>query len=151
MLRIAQIASIVLVAVVLAACSSSAPGEASRPVPAWSPPTWMHGTWTASGGGGQAIVEASKYNLVFRSNIGASSFTVDLADGAERGSYTIHHDAGTWHQTGDSYYELILTSGGATPVYLFFSRVDSNRIALWETDPQNPNLLLPNPTIFTKQ
>ena len=149
--RLIKFSLVALVGLALVGCSSSTPGEVSRPVPSWSPPTWMHGKWVAPGASGQATIVASRYNLVLQTVIGASSVTIDLADGAERGSYTIRHDAGTWHETGDSYYELTLTSGSADPVYLFFSRVDSSRIALWETDPLNPNLLLPNPTVFSKQ
>ena len=150
-LRTVQHGLVIAVAAALAACSAAGAGDLARAVPAWSPPTWMHGTWKASGPGGQSTIEASRYTLIVKASIGASSFTIDLADGAERGLYTIRHDAGTWHVTGDLYYELVLTGGSAAPVYLWFTRMGSNQLGLWQTDPIDPSLVIGDPVIFTKQ
>jgi len=150
-LRTAQLGLGIAAGALLAACSAAGAGDSARAVPAWSPPTWMHGTWVASGPGGQSTIKASRYTLVVSASIGASSVTIDLADIAERGLATIHHDAGTWHVTGDLYFELVLTGGSTAPVYLWFTRMGPNQLGLWETDPLDPSLVIGDPAVFTRQ
>ena len=142
----------ICVAIVLGACAD-APGTQAPTdmvVPAWSPPSWMWGTWEGRTAIGEIRVEASKYNLVYTSGSGGATLVLDLAQITEEGILTVRHDAGVWTEGPDDlYYELILTSGSAAPTYLFFSKVSATAIKYWTTNPTNNTVY--NPTTLTKQ
>ena len=144
---VATVVMICTVALLVGGCSQG-PGT-PKEVPAWSPPSWMRGTWEGRTTVGKIIVRASKYNLVYTAETGGSQVDLNIGEGAESGLWTVRHDSGVWFETGDLYYELTLTSGGS-PLYLFFSRVSKSEITYWQTDPNDPNTVI-NPTSLTKQ
>lgn len=141
--------------VVFVACSEGPATPSSQTpedkvVPAWSPPSWMWGTWEGRTTVGEIRVEASKYNLIYSSGSAGAKLVLNIAQIAEEGVLTVRHDAGLWTEvTGDLYYELILTSGSAAPTYLFFSKVSATEITYWRTNTTNNTVY--NPTSLTKQ
>ena len=143
-----QLAAVCIAMILTSACAEG-PGT-SRVVPAWSPPSWMWGTWEGRTTVGEIRVEASRYNLVYTGGSGGARLVLDIAQITEEGILTVRYDAGVWNEGPDDlYYELILTSGSAAPTYLFFSKVSETAIKYWVTNPTSNTVY--NPTTLTKQ
>lgn len=88
----AELALAVAAMLLVAACGKG-PGEPPEPLPAWSPPSWMHGSWSGAGTGTvmgmdvpvTATVVVSAYNLVASFEAGGEAHGLDLADLTEKG------------------------------------------------------------------
>ena len=65
--------------------------EMAKPVPAWSPPVWLRGTWTATDATGTVRVVASQHNVVLRMSAGGVQLVIDIAEGVESGHYSVQH------------------------------------------------------------
>jgi len=107
--KIVQLGLIIVTITILGACSSG-PGSSNKPVPAWSPPNWMHGTWKFSGEGGSATLVASRHNVKLDFKVSGVSYTIDAAQLAEDGAASITHEAGI--ERGYRFYSLFIESDG---------------------------------------
>ena len=107
-----------VVSLTFGACQQGPGSEPPRAVPAWSPPTWLHGTWTASGDGWSATLKASRYNVVFDTRASGVTYSIDVAQVAEDGFATVHHDAGVLGLR--FYFVRIDEAGGSSTGYTFW-------------------------------
>ena len=87
--------ALAVAAVLLVAACGSGPGDPPDPLPTWSPPDWMHGSWTGTGSAGDettpvtGTVEVSARNLVVSFQAGGETHGLDLAMLAEQGAASI--------------------------------------------------------------
>ena len=102
--------------------------EMAKPVPAWSPPVWLRGTWTATDATGTVRVVASQHNVVLRMSAGGVQLVIDIAEGVESGHYSVQHLAGVRRSTGTRYFILRL---GAAAEDLAFEEAGTSHIWIW--------------------
>ena len=103
------------------------------PAPAWAPPSWMHGTWSALlDAGGSFTLKAASRNVEVAMRSGGVVLTVDLAEIADEGTATIEHrtaiagrDRHFPGQTGRRYYWVHADGAG-----IAFSFFDVNRTTI---------------------
>ena len=150
--------ALVAAAVLLVAACNQGPGEPPDPLPTWSPPSWMHGTWTgdATGPDGTALmgtVTVSARNVVVAIQTGGEPEGFDLAMLAEQGVASISHVGGT-SDTGKQEFGIVITPNAAGPVNSFAcSEVDSTTMeCLWtQTTPPATDPTLVAGIRLTKQ
>ena len=123
-----------VVALIFAACeegpgSSPEPQEPPRPVPAWSPPTWIHGTWSVSASTGSVKYTADPYNVVIDIVASGARVQFDLAQLSVDGVATITHEAGV-SRAGEQYYAVIIRIPDSTNAFTCF-KVDSTTMDLY--------------------
>ena len=106
-IRTVQVGLVIVTAALLAACSSAAPGDTGRPTPAWSPPTWLHGTWRSASELASATAKVSAYNVEIDLRASGLTTNIDIAELQEDGVATITHDAGV-SRLGERYYGLVV-------------------------------------------
>ena len=129
--------ALAVTAVLLVAACGGGPGEAPDPKPVWSPPDWMHGSWsgTATGADGTAItgtVEVTAYNLVVAIETGSGTEGFDLAQLADQDVATILHVAGTSDTGTRQFAFMIKPNAGGTVNEFVCSEVDSTTMGcLW--------------------
>jgi len=137
----AELALVAAAALLIAACSQG-PGDPPDPLPTWSPPSWMHGTWTVSSGvaGDQTTpvtgtVEVSARNLVANFQAGGTPLELDLAKRAEQGMASIKHHGG--ESDGKRYFGLLITPNAGGNADLFnCAEVDSaTMVCTWTAGP----------------
>ena len=78
--------------VLLVAACSRGPGETPAPLPSWSPPSWMHGDWTATVVMERVTMEVSAHNMVIEIRFGGEQFRFDLKQMSDRGATIEHHE-----------------------------------------------------------
>ena len=148
----AQIGQVIAIAAVLAACSGAGAGDSSKPVPAWSPPNWMHGTWKATGDAGTATMKASRHNVEIDVSVSGISYSVDMAQLAEDGFVEIDYEVGADSDSGlRFYFVLIVAADGAATGYTFYRLSDTQIEAYQFTKPAGGVRTDSPATILTKQ
>ena len=115
-----------VVVLALGACQHGPGSESPRVVPAWSPPNWVHGTWTWSGEGGSITLKASMYNVEFDIRASGVTYSVDVAQIAEDGFSAINYNAGVDPTTGKRFYFVWMyaADGSATGYHFFRESAD---------------------------
>lgn len=106
--RLAPIAYVLALLLVVGSCTRG-PGEPPDPLPSWSPPSWMHGSWEASGVLTGATMQITAYNVVVEIGLGDESFTFDFKEQAADGTSVILHDVGLLE--GQRYYAASIIDG----------------------------------------
>ena len=151
--RAALLGLIIATAAVLVACSSAGPGDSGRPVPAWSPPTWLHGTWkTADSELASATLKASRYNVEIDIRVSGLTSTVDVAEIAEDGIATITHEAGVSSSLGVRYYYLkVIYGNGASQDFLMAEETSTTIIGSMTTIDVNGSRTDSGAIFLTKQ
>ena len=109
-----------LVIATAAACSGGPGG--SKPVPAWLPPSWIHGTWAATGtAGSSAKLKASTHNVVVSAAVSGVTALVDIAQIAEDGVARIEHQVGIDSVRGLRFYFIAIhASDGRAEGYIYY-------------------------------
>ena len=149
--------ALVAAAVLLIAACNQGPGE--PPKPAWSPPDWMHGSWTGIGARPDetvvtATAEVSASNLKVSFQAGGVTFPLDLAQLTGQGAASVLADTGK-SDDGKNYYTIVITPNAAgEPVHTFqCTEVDSTTMdCLWtQTTPPDEDVTTLGGVRFTKQ
>ena len=118
-----------VVVLVLGACQEGPGSEPPRPVPSWSPPNWIHGTWKVSGEGGSATLKASRYNVEIDIQASGLTYSLDVAQVAEDGVATVHHDAGVDPASGRRFYFVRIDAADGSATGYTFYRESANEVA----------------------
>jgi hypothetical protein len=120
---------LVVTSILLVTACQEGPGAQPRPVPTWSPPKWIHGTWTASSELASAKLVASRYNVVI--DIRASGVTLgwDLAELTEDGVATITHDVGV--TGGQRHYGVTVSTPPSANIFLCFEESSTVIACYW--------------------
>lgn len=115
--------ALVVTAVLLVAACGSGPGKAD-PLPAWSPPAWMHGSWSGTGAGGAdgattvtGTVEVSAYNVKASFKAGDMVYPLDLKMAEQGGASIQPVPAGA--NANERMYNILITPSGEAPPYSF--------------------------------
>ncbi len=123
--------ALAVTAVLLVAACGSGPGKAD-PLPAWSPPSWMHGSWSGTGGGGPdgaipvtATVEASARNLVASFQAGGQTHGLDLAMLTEQGAASIQ-PIPSESDGNVRLYSILITPKAEAPAFSFMCGEESS-------------------------
>lgn len=146
--RTAQFGLVIVTAALLAACSQAGPGDSGRPTPAWSPPTWIHGTWKASSELGTLTVTASRYNIVIDVRGSGLTQAWDMAELADAGLVAITHDAGI--RRGVRWY-LLRVEDDTSGAGFNFDRLSETRIEFVLVTVTNAGRTEYPPIVMTKQ
>ena len=145
-LQLTALVGLVLASTLLVAACEEGPG--ARPTPAWSPPSWIHGTWTFSNELSSAKWVASRYNVVIDIRASGISIRYDLADLAEDGVVTITHDIGM--ARGQRYYEVTISAPPSANTFLCFQQ-SQTVMACYVTVVNQGQSLTEGPFTLTKQ
>lgn len=86
-------AAVVVLAIAAGAVVGCESGPGA-PIPAWSPPAWVRGTWTYAEGGEAFTLKATVHNVQVETRSGGAEWSIDLAETADSGTAAIEHDAG---------------------------------------------------------
>ena len=133
----AELALAVAAMLLVAACGKG-PGEPPEPLPTWSPPTWMHGSWSGTGMVTvmdmdvlvTATVEVSAYNLVASFEAGGEAHGLDLADLTEKGVASIQRSPGV----PDGQYDIVITpnvAGGSVNSFICGEEDSTTMTCIW--------------------
>lgn len=129
----AELALIVTAVLLVAACGSG-PGEPPKPTPTWSPPDWMHGTWSAASPAPDTpitgTVEVSAYNLVAKLQAGGSPLELDVKM-AEQGGASIQSVPGTNQGKPEFVIRVVVDAGAATHSFLCVQEDSTRMNCIW--------------------
>lgn len=129
MIRSARPLILLLFGLALGACQQGPGSEPPRAVPAWSPPNWIHGTWTAAGDGWSVTLKASRYNVEFATRASGVAYSIDVAQVAEDGVATIHYNAAVDPTSGKRFYFVWIDTADGQPIGYHFFRIDADEIS----------------------
>lgn len=113
------------------------PVEQPIVVPQWSPPSWIHGNWSAADPLWPAEIMASKYNVVItiegRGTLPTYKF--DLSQLTQEGTASIDSVFGL-SPDGYRYYSVSMESAGTWDLFLCseVNRVTIDCLWAWDTD-----------------
>ena len=123
--RTAQLGLVIAAAAVLSACPEAAP---PKPVPAWAPPNWMHGTWkTAASDLGSGTLRASRFNVQVNIQTGGITQSYDFAQLQESGTVSIDYEVGVDNR-GRRYYLIAADAADGSSFGFIFERVSENEL-----------------------
>ena len=124
-----QLGLVIVAAAALVACPDAAHGDLGRPTPAWSPPTWLHGTWkTASSDLGSGTLKASRHNVEVDLQISGITHSYDFAKLDEDGVVSIDYQAGVDAHSGQRYYLIAADAADGTSFGFTFYRVSADEV-----------------------
>ena len=136
-----------LALVLLVGGCSKAPAVTPEPLPSWSPPLWMHGSWSATGDMIDVTLVATAHNIVIEIQLGGEPFKFDLKQKSEGGTATVLHHVEVLD--GQRTYAVSIAEGGSRDDFIC-AEVDATTMScswLYETPtgdeiPNGPFLLM---------
>ena len=116
-----------VIALLLGACNTG-PGSKpepsvsqDRPVPAWSPPAWLHGTWAVRKVTETMIVKVSRYNVEIDLDARGVSIDLDIASFEQQGSAVVTYRVGFDGELQLRYYTIALSDDTGVVGFTFFN------------------------------
>ena len=128
--------ALVVTAVLLVAACGKGPGEPPKSLPTWSPPDWMHGSWSGTGVAGDGTtpvtgtVEVSAYNLEASFEAGGMAYPLDVKM-AEQGGASIHAIPGSNQGKPEFSIRIVPDAGGTEHMFLCGQEDSTTMNCVW--------------------